>query len=783
MAVWEAVLDAQQEQLRLEWARYIAELSRKLALDHSRPPSIDATQWFIGPKGENGKVLSELAEYAIKSHLDARRLYKPDDPRFNSARVSGSERLAEPQDLDDRLRGELDRVLKQLQGSVPLASYRNQSHMYWDITLPSVVGYFAAMLYNQNNVAAEASPVTTTLELLVGRDLCAMLGYRRPSEEDIARGAICPWGHITCDGSVANGESMWAARNLKFLPLALAAAIRIDESMQAASAVTVKTCQGKRARLIDLSNWELLNVQIDEAVDLIDRISRTTSVDAAAVRRAVDRYSIQNLGMMAFQSQYFDNPAHANAVVCAPATAHYSWPKNAALIGLGTHAVRSIPVDFDARMSLVHLRRQLDECLRNQWPVLQVVAVVGTTEEGAVDPLADIVKLRDEYRELGLEFAIHVDGAWGGYFASMLRECDVDVYDPARQIDEHPELQISDYVHRQLAAFEFTDTITIDPHKSGFIPYPAGGLCYRNGAMRQLIAYTAPVVYHDGRDETVGTYGIEGSKPGAAPASVYLSHAVIPLNRNGYGRLLGRCVFNNKRFYAALLAMADEQDLFTVTALQRLPSEKAQGTEREIREEIAFMRRQIVARDDNDELFSFLAKANQDASGATAAVHDDAKRALKLFQEIGSDLSIVAYAFNFRTAHGLNRDLDLMNEMNDWLFREMSLSPKSLEAGGIPTIDMIVTASSFQDRPYGREFVQKFAHRAGVRHRPDTPIKFLISTTQNPWLTATRDGNFVGALMDILRTKATAAAKHVMQRHGIAANDQHSTRVAENNNA
>ena len=38
--------------------------------------------------------------------------------------------------------------------------------------LAGIAGYFAAMLYNQNNVAAEASPVTTLLEIQVGQDFC-----------------------------------------------------------------------------------------------------------------------------------------------------------------------------------------------------------------------------------------------------------------------------------------------------------------------------------------------------------------------------------------------------------------------------------------------------------------------------------------------------------------------------------------------------------------------------------------------------------------------------------
>lgn len=50
-----------------------------------------------------------------------------------------------------------------------------------------------AMMYNPNNVATEASPVTTGYERKVGMELCRMLGYisERGSETE-------PWGHITC---------------------------------------------------------------------------------------------------------------------------------------------------------------------------------------------------------------------------------------------------------------------------------------------------------------------------------------------------------------------------------------------------------------------------------------------------------------------------------------------------------------------------------------------------------------------------------------------------------
>ena len=50
--------------------------------------------------------------------------------------------------------------------------------MLWDTTIASNVAYIAALLYNQNNVASMASGVTLQLEREVGRELCAMVGYR-----------------------------------------------------------------------------------------------------------------------------------------------------------------------------------------------------------------------------------------------------------------------------------------------------------------------------------------------------------------------------------------------------------------------------------------------------------------------------------------------------------------------------------------------------------------------------------------------------------------------------
>ena len=76
-------------------------------------------------------------------------------------------------------------------------------------------------------------------------------------------------------------------------------------------------------------------------------------------------------------------------------------------------------------------------------------------------------------------------------------------------------------VHAAIGALARMDSVTIDPHKAGYIPYAAGGLCYRNQAQRNLVAFQAPEVYHgESLDANMGIYGVEGSKPGAAAAVV-----------------------------------------------------------------------------------------------------------------------------------------------------------------------------------------------------------------------------------------------------------------------
>jgi glutamate/tyrosine decarboxylase-like PLP-dependent enzyme len=85
-----------------------------------------------------------------------------------------------------------------------------------------------------------------------------------------------------------------------------------------------------------------------------------------------------------------------------------------AIAGIGSENMVNVPVDTDARMDMEMLKKELDKRLKKKQAVYAVVAVLGTTEEGAVDPLDQIIKIRKDYQDQGMSFIVHVDAAWGG---------------------------------------------------------------------------------------------------------------------------------------------------------------------------------------------------------------------------------------------------------------------------------------------------------------------------------------------------------------------------------
>lgn len=489
-------------------------------------PPVDLGSIFLGPKGENAGVFEELLLEAVRDHVFWRRNFHPEDGFV----VRETEKHAPAYERSiSTLRQELLGLLGELKAGVPFFSPRYIGHMSSDLTMASLVGYFATMLYNPNNVAAEGSPVTSRMELEVAEQLARMIGY--PPDRH--------WGHLTSGGTVANFEALWVARNVKYLPVALRwAADEMGESLR------IGTVVGGSAAIGELELWELLNLPCESVLDAAARF-REQLGDPHRALEVLGHHSLAGLGYQEFgrrlAAEFGD--ALRPGVVLVPSTAHYSWEKICRSLGIGGASLVHVPVDDRFRMDPGALQETLRGLAARRQPVIACVSVIGTTEESAVDRLDRITEVRREVgRELGLAFHLHADAAWGGYAAAITRAADGSrrAYRDALA-DYAPELWPEEGVYNALVALEQTDSVTIDPHKLGFCPYPAGAVSFRDRRVRELVAVEAPYLFHRGASEWgyIGRFIFEGSKPGAAAAGVWMSHKVLPLDATGYGRLIG----------------------------------------------------------------------------------------------------------------------------------------------------------------------------------------------------------------------------------------------------
>lgn len=490
-----------------------------------RPAALDLASVFLGPKGENADLFERLLLEAIRDHVFWRRNVHPEDGFL----VGSREKRAEPyQRSVSILAEELLGLLGDLKGGVPFFSPRYVGHMSSDLTMASVIGYFATMLYNPNNVAAEASPVTTGMELEVAAQLAAMIGYPEAH-----------WGHLTSGGTVANFEAVWAARNVKYLPVA----IRGAADALGVTGLEVDLPGGGREAIEQLDLWQLLNIEVGATLDLADRLG-AAGPDPEAAAREIAEHSLAKLGYQEYARRLtaaFGDPL-PDSVVLVPSTAHYSWEKICHALGIGSDQLVHVPVDDRFRMDAAALEATCRRLAAERRSVIACVAVLGTTEESAVDRVDRIADVRRwAARELGLAFHLHTDAAWGGYAVAMTR----DDAGERRSYEAAVEAWggdgcVSAGVYAAMCAVERTDSTTIDPHKLGFVPYPAGAVLFRDPRVRELLAVDAPYLFHRGASEWgyIGRYIFEGSKPGAAAAGVWMSHKVLPLDARGYGRLI-----------------------------------------------------------------------------------------------------------------------------------------------------------------------------------------------------------------------------------------------------
>jgi len=191
---------------------------------------------------------------------------------------------------------------------------------------------------------------------------------------------------------------------------------------------------------------------------------------------------------------------HPGKRILANEQAHYTHRRISGVLQL---PFESVPSDALGRMDVDALAKRLEH-----GNVGTVVATMGTTATGSVDPLPQILALRERHG-----FRIHADAAYGGYFV-LAENLDTEAKCAFAQIGE-------------------ADSIVIDPHKHGLQPYGCGCVLFRDPGVGRLYKHDSPYTYFSSAELHLGEISLECSRPGASAAALWATQLLLPLKKRG----------------------------------------------------------------------------------------------------------------------------------------------------------------------------------------------------------------------------------------------------------
>ncbi len=197
--------------------------------------------------------------------------------------------------------------------------------------------------------------------------------------------------------------------------------------------------------------------------------------------------------------------------IIIPESAHFSFKKAADLMNL---KIVEAKLDDNYKTSVSSVKELISD------KTVAIVAIAGTTELGLIDPIEEISKIALENN-----IYFHVDAAFGGFSIPFLKRIGFDF----------PDFDFS---------LKGVCSITVDPHKMGLAPIPAGGILFRKKEYLDVMAVDSPYLTVKSQSTLVGT------RLGAASAATY--GILKYFGKEGYSKLAKVLMDNTYFFYEEL---------------------------------------------------------------------------------------------------------------------------------------------------------------------------------------------------------------------------------------
>jgi glutamate/tyrosine decarboxylase-like PLP-dependent enzyme len=205
-------------------------------------------------------------------------------------------------------------------------------------------------------------------------------------------------------------------------------------------------------------------------------------------------------------------------IVLSTKVCHPSHADIGDLLGIGSKNVIRLNVDSESHVDLKEMQKTIEDAVKNGRKIATIIISGGTTNDMAVDPIKEVVELRDKLvGQLGLSYRphVHVDSVVG--FPWIFFK-DYDMEKNSLSIGEAAKEKISKII-KNIRNLNYADSFGVDFHKMGFCPY-----------ISSLFMVKDKTPFYKGKDSLVRfgrytpfEYTIENSRPASGPMSTYIA--------------------------------------------------------------------------------------------------------------------------------------------------------------------------------------------------------------------------------------------------------------------
>ena len=207
-----------------------------------------------------------------------------------------------------------------------------------------------------------------------------------------------------------------------------------------------------------------------------------------------------------------------DVIVLSTKVCHPSHPAIGSLLGIGSENVIRLNVNSDTQVDISEMEEVIKDAVKKGKKIATIIISGGTTNDMTVDPIKEVVKLRDKLvGQLGMNYKphVHVDSVVG--FPWIFFK-DYDMKKNPLNIDKGAKEKIHKIV-KNLRDLNLADSFGADFHKMGFCPYVSSVF---------IVKDKSP--FYKGKDISVKfgrytpfEYTIENSRSASGPMSAYVA--------------------------------------------------------------------------------------------------------------------------------------------------------------------------------------------------------------------------------------------------------------------